>query len=220
MSITISIYVLCVIVILSLMGGFWIGRSVKWMMIDTENRIAEESCDTEQEQGALSSADDMEEKQNRRIRNGAKRIPLGWAIGSPVGGTVRSVSDGTKRGALIRPEQGILYAPVSGKITRLFPMGNMMLLRAEFGVELLLRVGESGDEMHSEYYRSHVVPNEIITKGKVLLEFDIEKMQEEGVDTAVAVMVEAAENYRDITVTQKEQVRTGEEILWVREPAL
>lgn len=214
MSITISIYTMGVIVILALVGGFWIGRSVKWMMIDADDRGAEEVADdVEQMQEDMV----VSERENKRIKGGSKRIPMGRAIGSPVGGTVRSISEGTRRGAMIQPEQGVLHAPVSGKITRLFPMGNKMLICSDAGVELLLRVGEMGDEMHSQYYRSHVVQNEIITKGKILLEFDMERMREEGVDTAVSVMVEAAEDYRDITVTQKEQVKSGEELLWVRE---
>lgn len=213
MVITISIYVLVVVAILSFMGGFWLGRSVKWMMLDTESRIdGEEGQESEEEQ---SDAD--EEEYSGKMRNGAKRITQGWAIGSPVGGVVRCINDGTRRGALIQPEQGILHAPVSGKVIRLFPMGNRMLIRADSGVEILLCVGEAGDEMHSVYYRTHVVQNEIITKGKILLEFDRDKMHEEGVDTVVSVMVETADDYRDIMVTRKTQVRAGEELLRVRE---
>lgn len=184
MSITISIYAVAAIVILSLMGGFWIGRSVKWMMIDTESRIVDEE----------------------------KRIPLGWAVGSPVTGTVRSYSEGAGRGVLIRPEQEKIYAPVAGKIIRLYPMGNAMRLRTEAGVELMLRVGETGEEMHSGYYRSYVVQNEIVSKGKLLLEFDREGLRQDGIDVGVSVMVDAG---RDIIVTEKERVKFGEEIFYI-----
>lgn len=187
MSITISIYVVAAIVILSLMGGFWIGRSVKWMMIDTENRIVDEE----------------------------RHIPSGWAVGSPVTGTVRSYSEGGGRGVLIRPEQEKIYAPVAGKIIRLYPMGNAMRLRTDSGIELMLRVGETGDEMHSGYYRSYVVQNEIVSKGKLLLEFDREGLQQEGIDVAVSVTVEAADAGRDIIVTEKEKVKFGEEIFYI-----
>lgn len=218
MVVTISIYMLAVAAILIFMGGFWLGRSVKWMMWDTESRIPEEE-EQENEDVQQTVAEDGE-VHSRQMRNGAKRIPQGWAIGSPVGGVVRGISDGSRRGALIQPEQGVLYAPVSGKVVRLFSLGNRMLIHADSGVELLLCVGEAGDEMHSGYYRSHVVQNEIVTKGKVLLEFDRDKMKEEGVDTAVSLMVESTEDYRDISVTRNTQVRVGEELLWVRENKL
>lgn len=217
MSITISIYLMGAIVILALMTGFWIGRSVKWMMIDTESRI-EDMEEKKQDMGRESM--ESGEWQNRRMRDTGKRVPLGWAISSPVAGTVRSFSEGFGRGALIQPEQGALYAPASGKITRLYPMGNAMLLRTDSGIELMLRVGNSGDELHSGYYRSHVVQNEIVNKGKLLLEFDKEGLKGEGIDVTVSVTVEAAADYRDITVTQREQVKSGEELLWVQENSM
>lgn len=215
MGISINIYVLAVVAIVAFIGGFWLGRSVKWMMLDTESRIGEEDRQgpLEEQQNVTDGGDEYSVK----MRKGVKRIQQGWAIGSPVGGMVIGISDGTRRGAMIHPEQGVIYAPVSGKVVRVFPMGNRMLIRADSGIELLLCVGEMGDEMHSEYYRAHVVQNQIVTKGKELLKFDIEKMNDDGVDTAVTVMVETAEDYRDITVTRSTQVRAGEELLWVRE---
>lgn len=214
MSVTINTFVLGTIVILALMGGFWIGRSVKWMMADTESRLENGEETKEQEESERLG---VEEAGFRKLKNNARRIPLGWEIGSPVTGTVQSISDGARKGALLQPEKGMLYAPAAGKIIRLYPMGNAMLLRTDYGVELLLRVGEAGEELHSVYYRSGVVQNEIVTKGKLLLEFDMEGMHAEGIDTAVSVMVESAHIYRDITVTQKSRVKVGEELLWVRE---
>lgn len=217
MNITISFLMLAAIVTLSLMGGFWLGRSVRWMAIETEGRINEER-ETESGAGQAEKEGRMFDAgtwQNRKLKNDVKRIPLGWSVGSPVGGTVRNISDSNGRGALIHPEQGKLYAPASGKIVRLYPMGNAMLLRTDFGVELLLRVGEMRDELHSMYYRSCVIQNEIVPKGKLLLEFDLEGLCGEGVDTSVSVTVNAAEPCQDITLTGKELVKAGEELLWV-----
>lgn len=187
MDITISYFMLVAVVMIALVGGFWIGRSVRFMMSETENRI---------------SRDDA-------------RIPLGWSIGSPVTGTVRSFCGSEEKGALVQPEAGKLYAPASGKITKLFPMGNQMQMRTENGVELILRVGELKDDLHSMYYRSYVVQNEIVPKGKLLLEFDIESLREEGVDTTVFVTIAEGADYQGIRITPRETVKTGEELLWL-----
>ena len=96
MDITISYFMLVAVVMIALVGGFWIGRSVGFMMSETENRI---------------SRDDA-------------RIPLGWSIGSPVTGTVRSFCGSEGKGVLIQPEWGKIYAPASGKITKLQPGRN------------------------------------------------------------------------------------------------
>lgn len=151
----------------------------------------------------------------RKGSNNEKRIPLGWAIGSPAEGAVYTFNDGRRKGAMVRTTQGCLYAPVSGKIVKLYPMGNQMILRTDFGVELLLRVGGVIDEMTGEYFRPRILQNEIVNKGKLLLEYDREGLIAEGEDTDIYISVEVAEDYRNITVTEKAQVKLGEEILWV-----
>lgn len=207
MSITMNILVLGAIVFLALIGGFWVGRSVKWMMADTESRILSEE---ETEERTDTDNNVPEERNLRRTKIHTKRIPVGWEIGSPVSGMVRSVNEGSRKGVVIQPEKGILFAPASGKIIRLYPMGNSMLLRTDCGVELLLSVGVAGEELHSAFYRSGVIQNEIVTKGKVLLEFDMEGMRDEGIDTAVSLMVETADVCQEIIAVPQSQVKVGE----------
>lgn len=167
--------------------------------------------------GIILKAKGMYRNSGKRARTGEKRISLGWAIGSPASGEVSTFFEGSRRGAVIRACEGVLYAPASGKITRLYPLGNQMILRTDSGVELLIRVGSHADELCSMYYRPRVVQNEIVNKGKLLLEYDVEGLRKEGVDTEVSISVEAAEDFRDIIVTEKGLVKAGEELLWVRE---
>ncbi len=152
----------------------------------------------------------------KRNRNGECTIANGKAVGSPCGGEVNFFYEGSRRGAVILPAQGMVYAPASGKIIRVYPMGNAFLLRTDFGAELLLKVGSKRDELLSTYYRPRIVQNEIVHKGKLLLEFDLEGLQAEGEDTAVSVSVEASDD-REVLVTGQKQVKVGEALLWVRE---
>lgn len=167
--------------------------------------------------GIVLKAKGMHRNSGKRVRTGEKRISLGWAIGSPASGEVSTFFEGSRRGAVIRACDGFLYAPASGKITRLYPLGNQMILRTDSGVELLIRVGSHADELCSMYYRPRVVQNEIVNKGKLLLEYDVEALRKEGMDADISISVEAAEDFRDIIVTEKGLVKTGEELLWVRE---
>lgn len=193
---TVSIWITVVIATISLMAGFWIGRSIKWMAEETEERIKGE------EETMLS------------MRPKGKRIPLGWTIGSPVSGTVRPFFEGIRCGALIQPEEGKLYAPVSGRIMKLYPMGRAMLIAADFGEEVLVKAGIGGDELCSMYYRSRVVQNEIIRKGKLILEFDKEGLEGQGVDVTITVSVETGAEESNVAVTQKDCVKAGEELIW------
>lgn len=180
----------------------------------TENSEGRRS---DRRRGEVSALHEEPHRQGRRNHNKEKRIPLGWAIGSPVAGDVSLFYEGNRRGALIQSDQGRMYAPASGKIIKLYPMGNRMMLRTDSGVELLLQVGGEVDELCGFYFRPRVVQNEIVSKGKLLLEYDRERLLAEGVDTGVSISVEAAENLRDITVTGKERVKAGEELLWVKD---
>ncbi len=181
------------------------------------------------EYGMTKSNENNKENSHNRLwlprprLNNEKRIPLGWAIGSPAEGAVRTFNNGSVKGAMVRTTKGCLYAPVSGKIVKLYPSGNQMMLRTDFGIELLIRIGginvgyqaEQEDDMVGEYFRPRVLQNEIVNKGKLLLEYDREALLAAGVDTDIFIGVEEAEDFRDITVTDKTQVRQGEEILWV-----
>lgn len=189
---SVSVWLVAVITVISLMAGFWIGRSMKWMAEETEERVRTD-----------------EEEKNLR------RIPLGRMIASPVSGTVRPFYEGSRCGALIQPEEAVIYAPVSGRIRKLYPMGQAMLLATDFGMELLLRVGSGGDELCSMYYRSKVVQNEIVGKGKPLLEFDREGLESLGVDVTVVVSLESLPEERNVVVTGKERIKVGEELIWM-----
>lgn len=205
------------------LGGLWIGRSVRQMVSETEQGRNQPGGDIQPEgfiqrdagqaaEGELT----REEAAGRDRAAGMKRIPFGRRIASPVYGTVSRYYERNHRGALIKPGEGKLYAPEAGKITRLFPMGNAMVLRTDYGLELLLKVGNTEDDFYSGYYRSRVIQNEIIPRGKLLLEFDLEGLQEQGQEPLVTISVEGSLNPEDILLTERESVRVGEELMLVR----
>ena len=228
--------------ILAILAGFWIGRwSVPMGALEGEGEIGAAplgengpvggtavaegdgilkrqslSETAENDEGRVGGGGGRESR-GRRNHNREKRIPLGWAIGSPVAGDVSLFYEGSRRGALILSDQGRMYAPASGKITKLYPMGNRMMLRTDAGVELLLQVGGQVDELCGSCFRPRVVQNEIVNKGKLLLEYDTEGLLREGADVGVSISVETADSLQNITVTGKKRVKAGEELLWIRE---
>lgn len=159
----------------------------------------------------------------RPVRHGHRgkkpQTPEGqkWSVGSPVKGWVTSCQDGEHPTVVIQPEEDRLYAPAGGKIIKLFPMGNAFLFRTEFGTELYLQVGNVGDDLLGRYFRPRVVQNEIMGKGKLLLEFDSKGLVAEGVSPAVTVSVENHSYGSSVHASAAEQVRAGEEILLVEQ---
>lgn len=139
-----------------------------------------------------------------------------WSVGSPVSGYVAEQSDGEQPTVVVDPDSGQVFAPAGGKITRLFPLGNAFRLLTEFGTQLYVQVGDVGDELLGRYYRPRVVQNEIVGKGKLLLEFDREGLAAEGVSCDVRVCVEGFQYGHSVKDTAAERVRIGEEIFRVQ----
>lgn len=210
MDVTINIFGIGGIVVLAIVIGYLIGRGEHKTL-----RQEEGAAETIGTQGRAQEGD--VHPSDRRRKNEGRRIVLGKSIASPVAGEVSFFCEGGRKGAVIEPEQGMVYAPVSGKITKLYPMGNAFLLRSDERdnpMELLIRVGrQQPDELCSMYYKPCIVQNEIVNKGKLLLMFDKERLQAEGEDVSVLVCLEDGIYEREIEVTRQEKVKIGEEIL-------
>lgn len=143
-----------------------------------------------------------------------------WPVGSPVAGIVTAQREGEHPTVMIYPENDRLYAPAGGKITKLFPMGNAFLLVTDFGTEIYVQVGEVSDELMVRHYRPRIVQNEIVGKGKLLLEFDRQGLEADGVSAEVAVCVENCSYGGNVKMVAGERIRIGEEIFRIQEPSV
>lgn len=166
------------------------------------------------------STDSRSLRTGRRVHRGRDQQTtkgFGRVVGSPVTGLVVSYREGEHPAVVLSPLEDKLYAPANGKVIKLFPMGNAFLFRTEFGTELYIRAGDVKDDLLGRYFRPRVVQNEVVNKGKLLLEFDRLGLKAEGASFAVTVSVESRTYGSNVTMTAKEQVRIGEEIMRVQE---
>ena len=120
-----------------------------------------------------------------------------------------------KKQLRILPEQGKVYAPAAGRIKKLYPMGQAMLLQTEYGAEILLQVGDRVDDMYSVYYRCRVMEHEYVRKGSLLLEFDPAGIEQEGASAEIRISVENAQAFDSVTVSEQGALRAGEPLLYV-----
>ena len=155
----------------------------------------------------------------RRGRDSQDSEGQSFSLGSPVSGYVMSFMEGDRPATVIQPMEDKLYAPAAGKITRLFPMGNDFLFMTEFGAELRIRAGDTDDDLLGRYFRPRVVQNEIVAKGKLLLEFDRQSLAAEGASTMVTLSVEHRAYESNVWLTADEEVKTGQELLRIVERA-
>lgn len=213
MDVTIHIFGIGGIVLFSILTGYFIGNR-------EQKTIQREGA--EQAVGLQEGLPEERTHRSEKHRgNNEHGIFFGKSIASPASGEVCFFCESGRKGAVIEPEQGTVYAPVSGKISKMYPMGNAFILRSDEQCEpkeLLIQVGRNApDELCSMYFRPHIVQNEIVNKGKLLLTFDKERLQAAGEDASVLVGLETGIDTQDVRVTQNTRVKVGEELMWVRE---
>lgn len=166
------------------------------------------------------SAEEKKEEtaQSRQAVLGSKKIK------SPMAGRVMELSEVADeafasgllgRGKAILPSEGKVYAPANGKITTFFPGGHALGITTEQGVEVLIHVGINTAELNGRCFRSKVVQNEIVTKGKLLLEFDLEGIQREGYDAVTPIIVTNGEKFSELHSTSALMVKPGEDLIWL-----
>lgn len=167
--------------------------------------------------GAGSEADDDEpaKVRERKVEKNSK----GWSVGSPVSGQMAVLQEGQSAAIAILPVEDKLFAPAAGKITKLYPMGNAFQLRTEFGAELYIQAGKVQDDLLGRYFRPRILQNEIVNKGKLLLEFDRQGLEAEGASAEVSVRVDSSFYGSDVMTAAEGQIKAGEEILWIQEEA-
>lgn len=192
----------------ALVAGFMVGRISMYSMY--------EQMDVEETEEA--SVPQEERKRFRRGR-GHRTEEKGqfWSVGSPASGDVTLQREGEHPTVVIHPDSDRIYAPAGGKVTRLFPMGNALLFTTDFGTELYIQAGDRNDELLVRHYRPRIVQNEVVEKGKLLLEFDRAGLVTEGASAEVLVCVENCFYGGEVRLTAGEYVKVGEEILQVCE---
>lgn len=174
----------------------------------------EEGTENDKESSAAEKKSRERHGRGRRVQENEKT----WSVGSPVSGRVTIQRDGDHPSIMIDPDTDKIYAPAGGKIIRLFPMGNAFLFKTEFGAELYIQAGDGSDELLGRYYRPRILQNEVVGKGKLLLEFDRQGLESEGAPLGVSVSLENCLYGSDIRLTAGEHVGNGEEIIQVGEP--
>lgn len=108
-------------------------------------------------------------------------------------------------GVAIVPREGKIFAPADAAAEMVMDTKHAVGLRTKAGNGLLLHVGIDTVNLGGKYFTLHVTEGQELKKGDLILEFDLEKIKEEGYDTSACLIFTEP---LDDTHVEREKERT------------
>ncbi|GFP75056.1 PTS sugar transporter subunit IIA [Clostridium fungisolvens] len=160
----------------------------------------------------------------RSSYNNDNKFRSGEIVYSPLEGEVRKLSEVNDptfgqelmgKGMAIEPTRGRVVAPVDGEIVAIFNTKHALALKSKDGVEVLIHVGIDTVNLEGRYFKAHVDQGFDVKAGELLVEFDIEKIRNEGYDVITSVVITNTDDYKEIRGTEAEKVKETEPFIQV-----
>lgn len=123
-------------------------------------------------------------KENRTETGGGKTVKI---LCSPFTGEAAPIGEACDEafagkmmgdGYIVRPEEGMAYAPEDAEVSFVFPSKHAVGLKSEDGTEYLLHIGVDTVNLNGEGFEAFVKDGDRVKKGDKLIGFDIEYIRE------------------------------------------
>lgn len=111
-------------------------------------------------------------------------------------------------GLAIKPSEGIVVAPCSGKVIQVFPTNHAMGILTPEGVEILIHIGLDTVNLKGNGFKSFVQAGDDVNKGDKLLEVDLEYVIENAKSIISPVIVTNMEKVLSLSI-EKGTVQKG-----------
>lgn len=143
---------------------------------------------------------------------------------SPIKGEVKALSEvkdeafstgALGKGVAIEPQEGKVVSPVDGTLTTLFPTLHALGITSDSGAEILIHIGMDTVKLEGKHFTAKAKQGDRITKGQVLVEFDINAIKGEGYSVTTPVVVTNSDKYLDVIETDKKEINYKEDLLTV-----
>ncbi|MGN0394391.1 MAG: PTS glucose transporter subunit IIA, partial [Coprococcus sp.] len=100
-----------------------------------------------------------------------------------------ALGDENRDGIAIFPKRGEIRSPFDGEVRAVQSTGNQLIITSKQGINLLIHLGRGLEQLRGEGFRIHVNEGDIVRKGRLLVEFDLEMMTSRGYDMTVFVII-------------------------------
>lgn len=115
----------------------------------------------------------------------------------------------------IEPEEGKVYAPLTGEVTQMPDSGHALGILGENGVEILIHVGVDTVEMKGDGFSPKVKEGDKVKAGDLVLEMDLAKIKAAGHPAVVITVVTNTDDFAGVEVVGSGAVQPGDALLKV-----
>jgi trehalose PTS system EIIBC or EIIBCA component len=121
------------------------------------------------------------------------------------------------QGVAIIPSEGKVYAPFDGQVAHLIKKSkHAIILTDTNGVQILIHVGINTVSLKGEGFTAHVETGADISKGQLLLEFDMNRIQEAGLPVITPIIIpDGQDQVQKVTEYEGEALPVETQVLQV-----
>ena len=113
----------------------------------------------------------------------------------------------------IEPADGLVVAPFDGTVTVAFPTGHAYGLKSASGVQVLIHVGMDTVKLDGKGFMPRVAKGDVVRRGDVLAEVDLDVIREAGYETITPVVVTNKKKLGAVTPVASGEIQRGDALL-------
>lgn len=88
-----------------------------------------------------------------------------------------------------KSKDGIIYSPVDGNVSMIFPTCHAIGIKLDNGLEILIHIGINSVNLKGEGFKKFVDEGSFVKKGDKLIEVDLELLSSKNIDDSIIVIL-------------------------------
>ena len=116
-------------------------------------------------------------------------------------------------GFAVIPTEVKVYAPADAEVTMVFDTLHSITLTSSQGAEILIHIGLDTVTLKGAPFTAHVAAGDKVKKGDLLMDVDLDKIKEAGLNTITPVLICNTDDYEKISLQKEGDVLLDEAVL-------